>query len=72
MSGDGSWSSNGLNSFVSRRYIMVAGDDESKSISRRHMTHPGEQSEKAALTARGVDERVKVLFAARAGAEMMP
>ena len=58
-----------LDGFVNRRYVMVMGDAESE---RNLPNGPTEKSKDATLTARGVDERVRVLLAARAGAEIMP
>lgn len=58
-----------LDGFVNRRYVMVAGHGDAE---RNAPSHPSEKSEEATLTARGVDERVRVLLAARAGAEIMP
>lgn len=55
-----------LDAYVSRRYVMIAGDNGLETA------NTSEKSEEAVLTARGVDERVRVLLAARAGAEIMP
>lgn len=60
-----------VDSFASRRYVMLNEDGEG-STGRNAAGQPTEKSEEAVLTARGVDERVRVLLAARAGAEIMP
>ena len=52
-----------------RRYVVLAGDN---SDSRGRQMGDSEKSEEATLTARGVDERVKVLRTSRTGVETQP
>lgn len=54
---------------VQRRYIVLAGDSPEQ---RERQAVNSEKHEEATLTARGVDERVKVLRTSRTGIETQP
>lgn len=54
---------------VNRRYIVLAGDSAGQ---QERQTGESEKLEEATLTARGVDERVKVLRTSRTGIETQP
>lgn len=56
---------------VNRRYIVVAGETDADR-ERQAIGKGGEKVEEATLTARGVDERVKVVRSSSRGLERTP
>lgn len=56
---------------VKRRYVVIAGET-TRSREQQMGLSDGEKTEEATLTARGVDERVRVLRTSRRGIETQP
>ncbi|KAK4548129.1 hypothetical protein LTR36_009998 [Oleoguttula mirabilis] len=56
---------------VNRRYVIVAGETEADR-ERQALGKGGEKVEEATLTARGLDERVKVVRSSRRALESVP
>ncbi|KAK5130326.1 hypothetical protein LTR08_002212 [Meristemomyces frigidus] len=56
---------------INRRYVFVAGETE-VDRERQAIGKGGEKAQEATLTARGMDERVKVVKAVGRGLEAMP
>ena len=60
-----------LDAIAKRRYVMIKGDN-GESHQRNLGYASSEKMEEGKLTARGVDERVRVLLASRTGIETSP
>ena len=58
-----------LDDFTHRRYVLLAGESEPEGNTAGN---PAEKSEAATLTARGLDEKVRVLLSAHTSGKSMP